>query len=89
MRDNYHFRFLSNFGKVVAILNIIPATSCFAERSFSVLRKLKTYLRSTMGQDCRSHLALLRVERAYSTRIDNEKVIDEFELRKGRSKFFS
>jgi hypothetical protein len=31
-------------------LGTIPATSCSAERSFSALHLLKTYLRSTMGQ---------------------------------------
>ena len=35
---------------VVHILAVIPATSCSAEQSFSALRRLKTYLRSTMGQ---------------------------------------
>ena len=35
---------------VVHILAVIPATSCSAERSFSALRRLKTYLRNTMGQ---------------------------------------
>ena len=35
---------------VVLILAVIPATSCSAERSFSALRRLKTYLRNTMGQ---------------------------------------
>ena len=37
------------FVKVATILAVIPATSCSAERSFSGLRRLKTYLRSTMG----------------------------------------
>ena len=32
-----------------SILAVIPATSCSAERSFSGLRRLKTYLRNTMG----------------------------------------
>ena len=35
---------------VVHILAVIPAASCSAERSFSALRRLKTYLRSTIGQ---------------------------------------
>ena len=35
---------------VVDILAVIPATSCSAERSFSALCRLKTYLRDTMGQ---------------------------------------
>ena len=33
-------------------------------------------------------MALLRIERTYSNGIDSQKVIDEFELRKCRSKFF-
>ena len=88
MRKNYQFSFLSNFGKVVVILSIIPAVSCCAEGSFSVLQKLKTYLRITRDLDCLSNLALLRIQRSYSNRIDTGKVIDEFEFRKSRSKFF-
>ena len=33
---------------VVHILAVIPATSCSAERSFSALRRVRTYLRNTM-----------------------------------------
>ena len=85
MRENYQFNFLPNFGKVVVILSIIPAASCFAQRSFNLLQKPKTYLRSTRDQD---HLALLRIERGYSNRVDTKKVIDGYELRKGSSKLF-
>ena len=88
MHGNYKFSFLPNLGTVVVILDIIPATSCSAERSFSVLRKLKTYPRRTMEEDCLSHLTLLRIEHAYNNRVDAEKVIDEFESRKDRSEFF-
>ena len=48
----------------------------------------KTNLKSTIGQDCLSHLAILCIERAYVNRLDLEKVIDEFSSKKGRSKFF-
>ena len=41
-----------------------------------------------MDQDCLGRLALLRIERAYSNRVNTEKVIDEFESRKGSFKFF-
>ena len=88
MHGNYKFSFLPNLGTAVVILAIIPATSCSAERSFSVLRKLKTYPRRTMEEDCLSHLTLLRIEHAYNNRVDTEKVIDEFESRKDRSEFF-
>ena len=71
-----------NFGKVVAILSIIPTASCSAERLLSVLWRPKTNLRSTMGQDRLNHLALLCFECAYVNRLDIEKVIDEFSSKK-------
>ena len=51
------------------ILAVIPATSCSAERSFSALRRLKTYLRSTMGQQRVSNIALISIERAYANSV--------------------
>uniref|UniRef100_A0A673HT75 HAT C-terminal dimerisation domain-containing protein n=1 Tax=Sinocyclocheilus rhinocerous TaxID=307959 RepID=A0A673HT75_9TELE len=41
----------------------IPVNSCHCERSFSVLRRLHTFLRYTMGQEKLHHLAVLSVER--------------------------
>ena len=50
------------FSNVVHMLGVIPATLCSAERSFSVLHRLKTYLRSTMGNNVSvtSHLLTLK-----------------------------
>ena len=45
---------------VVHILAVIPATSCSAERSFSALRRLKTYLHNTIGQQ-----RVINVHRTY------------------------
>ena len=44
-------------------------SSASAERSFSSLRRLKTYLRSTMSQDRLSNLALLYIERDLSSQL--------------------
>lgn len=38
-----------------------PATSCTAERSFSTLRRVKTWLRSTTGKDRLNDLCMLSV----------------------------
>lgn len=43
--------FLPSIAIVLEIFLSIPATSCMAERSFSTLRKVKTWLRSTMSED--------------------------------------
>ena len=50
------------FVKVATILAVISATSRSAERSFSGLRRLKTYLRSTMGEKRLCSIALTNIE---------------------------
>ena len=79
---------LPHFFKVAQILSTIPTTSCTAETSFSCLRRLKIYLRSTMGQLRLSNLALIHIERALANQINIESVIDRFGRRPGRSKHF-
>ena len=82
---------LPEFAKALKILAVIPATSCSAERSFSSLRRLKTYLRNSMGQERLSNLALLHIEREYVNKIleeDMEKMIDALGKRSGRNKYF-
>ena len=78
--------------KVATILATIPATSCSAERSFSGLRRMKTYHRSTMGQDrLSSIIALINIERAYTNKVlgnDMASIIDKFGSRKGRNSYF-
>ena len=72
-------------------LEVIPATSCSAERSFSSLRRLKTYLRNSMGQERLSSLALLHIEREYVNKVlkeDMAKMIDVFGQRSGKNKYF-
>ena len=49
------------------IVCTLPVTSCSCERSFSDLKRLKTYLQSIMGQ-----------ERMNDLEIDNDAVIDMF-----------
>ena len=50
-----------NVRKMLIRLMVLPVTSCEAERSFSTLRRVKTYLRSTMAQDRLTGLALMNV----------------------------
>ena len=41
---------LSEVGRIIALILVLPATNATSERSFSKLKLLKTYLRSTMSQ---------------------------------------
>ena len=44
----------------------IPVSSAGAERSFSTMRRVKTYLRSTMSDQRLTNLCLLSIERSLS-----------------------
>ena len=77
--------------KVASILATIPATSCSAERSFSALRRIKTFLRSTMRQDRLSSIAVIYIERKYANKTmqnDMQRIIDIFGSRSNRSSYF-
>lgn len=55
------------------ILWTIPTNTCECERSFSTLRRIKTYLRNTIGQVRLSALALLNTENEYF--IDYDEIV--------------
>ena len=67
------------------ILATLPVTTATNERSFSALKYLKTYLRSTMKEIRLNGLALLYVHRDIS--LDLDQVIDEFSGKNRRLNF--
>ena len=82
---------IPTLSKAIRMYAVIPATSCSAERSFSSLRRLKTYLRNVMSQDRLSSLAVLHIEREYVNRVlleDMDRMIDVFGERSGRNVLF-
>ena len=83
---------MPQLAKAIKIFSVIPATSCSCERSFSSLRRLKTYLRSTMTQDRLSNLAILAIEPLFVNKVlteDMKEMIDTFGERAGRrAQFF-
>ena len=82
---------LPEFSKVLKIYSVLPISSCEAERSFSALKRLKTYLRSKMGQNRLSSLALMHLERNIVNSVlqeDMSKLIDTFARNKKRDMFF-
>ena len=59
-----------------------------AERSFSKLKLIKTYLRITVQEDRLSGLAVLSIENAEARKRDVSKIIDDFASRKARPRKF-
>jgi hypothetical protein len=68
--------FYPNVRKLLLILATLPVTTASAERSFSTLRRLKTYLRSTMTENRLSSLALLNIHQDIV--LSPEEVMDVF-----------
>ncbi|EFN62610.1 hypothetical protein EAG_00420, partial [Camponotus floridanus] len=62
----------------IKLLMTIPGSSCTNERSFSVLRRLKNYLRTTMLQDRLNHVAILHIYNDITDKLDIEILMDEF-----------
>lgn len=69
---------LPELTKLIRLGLTVPVTSCTSERSFSGLRRLKTYLRSTMGQERLHHLAVLNCHKNIARSINLNAVADEF-----------
>lgn len=64
--------------KLVKISLTIPVSTCTAERSFSALRRLKTYLRSTMTQAKLNNTSIMHVHKEEARKLNLETVANDF-----------
>ena len=79
----------STFSETVKLLQILvttPMSTAEAERCFSTLKRIKTFLRSTMDNERLSALAMISIENNMTTEINNfnEQVIDHYATSKTR-----
>ena len=66
------------------IILTVPVTVASGERSFSKLKLIKTYLRSTMSQERLNGLAIISIEHEIGRSVDYEEIIDKFANTKAR-----
>ncbi|KAL4562421.1 hypothetical protein LXL04_034624 [Taraxacum kok-saghyz] len=66
------------------ILLTVPVTVASVERSFSKLKLLKSYLRSTMSQERLNGLAIMSIESQLLESLDYHKIIDVFASKNAR-----
>lgn len=57
------YDFYPHVKELLKILLTLPVSTSTSERSFSTLKRLKSYLRNTMGNDRLNGLALLNIHR--------------------------
>ncbi|CAH1722585.1 zinc finger MYM-type protein 1-like [Aphis gossypii] len=63
--------------QILKLFLTLPTNTSTCERSFSTLKRIKTYLRSTTGQDRLNNLAILYVHR--NQEVNKDEVIKEFD----------
>ena len=76
-----------NLNRLFSIGCIIPVTSCEAERSFSAFRRLKSFLRSSMGEGRLSSLAMMNIH--YNCIVNAHEVVEIFIQKRPRRLFAS
>ena len=64
--------------KLIRLLLVCPFSSAEAERSFSSLRRLKTWLRSTMSQKCLNSVAVCHTHQELLDETDIAKLMRYF-----------
>ena len=67
-----------NFVTALKTYIVLPVSTCEAERSFSSLRRLKTYLRSTITQQRLNDLTVLTTHRDETEALDLNEAVTEF-----------
>jgi hypothetical protein len=63
---------------LIRCLLVVPCSNATAERSFSELRRLKIWLRTTMSQERLNHLAVLNVHQNMVDDIVPQDILREF-----------
>lgn len=73
-----------NVSVALRVVLTIPVTVASGERSFSKLKLIKTFLRSSMKEDRMNSLALLSIENALASELDYSSLITKFAAMKAR-----
>ena len=69
---------LSQVALVVKFVLLMPATNAVSERSASAMRRIKSYLRTTMTQSRMNNIMVLHIHRHLTDSIDHIRILNEF-----------
>lgn len=86
IRDQNLLSVFPNIDIALRISLCMAATNCSAKRSFSALKRIKTYLRSSLEEERVNSLAMLVIEAELMMSIKYDNIIEDFANRKSRRK---
>ena len=76
--DKNSWDYFSEVFTLVKLILVVPATNALSERSCSALRRLKTYLQTTMCQDRLNHCMILYVHKELTDALEMTDVGNQF-----------
>lgn len=71
-------KLMSQVSKLVRLLVVMPAMNAESEQSFSAVRRIKTYLCTTMSQRRLNHLILLHVHKSLTDGLNLVDIASDF-----------
>ncbi len=69
---------LSSVHKLLRLMCTIPITSATSERTFSTMKRINTYLRSSMTEKCLNNCLLLNAHKELTENLDLILIAEEF-----------
>ena len=69
---------------ILCIYLTLPVANTEGERSFSALKKVKNYLRSSLTQDHVCDFCIMTIEKSFTKSMSFEDIIDKFAAAKCR-----
>ena len=78
LESSIYQKMLTEVHKLLMLYFIFPVTTSTAERSFSTLRRIKTFLRSTMTESRLNNLFLLHIHKSRTDALNLEVIASEF-----------
>ncbi|XP_025197074.1 uncharacterized protein LOC112595901 [Melanaphis sacchari] len=67
-----------NIYKLLQVALTLPISSATCERSFSAMRRIKTWMRSTMVENRFNDLSILNIEKDLAKKISNNDIVNAF-----------
>ena len=78
LESDVYQKMLTEVDKLLVLYFTFPVTTSTAERSFSSLRRLKSYLRNTMNASWLNNLFLLHVHKSRTDALDLVTITKKF-----------